>query len=235
MKSAVRLRVLNRALCAIGALVLASLPRAAHAVEFGAGLMGTAGGNFLDKPDHGLYPDVNPGFGGLTIGGGLMLDVRFLKLVGLEVDIIRSSDHGKGTFTLNGFDNHITVGQGAWHVPILAKVVFPSPLVAPAIFLGPEVVAPSKASVSVDPAEASPFYAQTADTYVMFTFGAGIEIKLPIPILDLRIPIGVRGSYAPGVSGTFADRTPTIGPPVTTYRSEWKFAVNGTLGAAIYF
>jgi hypothetical protein len=243
MTTAVNGRVLGRAFLALGALTLASLPRDAHAIEIGAGLMGVAGGNFQSKPDHGINPDVNPGFGGLTIGGGLMLDARFLSLIGLEVDVLRSSDHGKGTYTasttFNGVsssvENKITIGQGAWHIPILAKLTFPSPLIAPQIFLGPEIVAPSKGSVTVDPALTQGAFAETASTYVMFTFGGGIEIKLPLPILDIRIPIGVRGSYNPGGS-SFTDRTKLAAlPPLVTYRSEWQFAVAGTLGAAIYF
>ncbi|HEX3593769.1 MAG TPA: outer membrane beta-barrel protein [Polyangiaceae bacterium] len=237
MKTAVNHRVLGRALCAFGTLTLVSMSKPAHAIEVGAGLMGIAGGNFQSKPDRSnLDPDVNPGFGGLTIGGGLMLDARFLNMIGLEVDIIRSSDHGKGTYTINGQENKITIGQGAWHIPILAKLTFPSPLVAPAIFLGPEIVAPSKAGVSVDPSVAQLGFAQTSDTYVMFTFGAGVEIKLPLPVIDLRIPIGIRGSYAPGVDSSFSKRTTlSAGAPFVTYRSEWQYAVNATLGAAIYF
>jgi hypothetical protein len=216
--------------------VAASLtPRTAHAVEFGAGLIGVAGGNFQDKPDRtGLQPDINPGFGGLTIGGGLMLDLRFIELIGLEVDVIRSGDHGTGTVSFNGYHNKVTIGQGAWHVPILAKVTIPSPVVAPAFFIGPEIVAPSAASTSVDPPLLAAAFTQKADTYVMLTLGAGVEIKLPLPVLDLRIPIGLRGSYAPGVSSNFADRTSTNGTSIV-YRSEWKFAVNATLGAALYF
>jgi len=220
---------------AFGAIALCSGQSLAGPLTVGAGLIGAAGGNFQSKPDLvGAEPDVNPGFGGLTIGGGFLLDARLFNLVGLEVDIIRSSDHGTGSVTFNGFKNDVTIGQGAWHFPILAKVTFPSPLIAPEVFIGPEIVSPSKASVSVDPSTFAGAFAQTADTYVMLTFGGGIEIKLPLPILDLRIPITVRGSYAPGVSSKFADRTPTVFP-VVTYRSEWQYAVNGTLGAALYF
>src|SRR5882724_2560586 len=123
-----------RAGSALAALALVFISHPARAVEVGAGLIGIAGGNFQDKPDRGpTDPDVNPGFGGLTIGGGLMFDVRFIDLIGLELDVIRSSDHGKGTYTFNGIQNKVTIGQGAWHIPILAKVTIPSPLVAPAI------------------------------------------------------------------------------------------------------
>ncbi|HEX7671046.1 MAG TPA: hypothetical protein VF395_15730 [Polyangiaceae bacterium] len=70
-------------------------PRMARATELGVGLMGAVGGNFQDKPDRAAnLPDINPGFGGLTAGGGLMADLRFLDkgLLGLEVDLLRTRD-----------------------------------------------------------------------------------------------------------------------------------------------
>jgi hypothetical protein len=228
--------------CAIAALTLASVPRPAHAFKLGGGLIGIAGGNFQDKPDRnaGQVLDNNPGFGGPTIGGGLMFDARFLdkELLGLELDVIRSGDHGTGTYTINGISNKITIGQGAWHLPILAKLTFDVPVVSPAIFVGPEIVLPSQGSASVE----SPVFvppgtiAQTADTYVMVTFGVGVEIKLPLPVIDLRLPIGIRGSFSPGVSSAYGDRTTnSLTPPLVTYRSEWKYAAAATLGAALYF
>jgi hypothetical protein len=240
-------RLARRVSCAVTALALASVPRAAHADPFqiGAGLIGVAGGNFQDKPDRTYQPDVNPGFGGPTLGGGLMVDARFLDgLLGLEVDAMRTSDHGTGSldFTNPGvgtLHTKVTIGQPAWHIPILAKITINVPIVAPAFYVGPEIVLPSKASVSVDPSAAAPFFGQTSDTYVMVTFGVGVEIKLPLPVLDLRIPIGLRGGFAPGVSSDFNDRTninpnPLVQPNIT-YHSEWKFQAAATLGAAVYF
>jgi hypothetical protein len=225
-----------RAGSALAALSLFFFSHAADAkpLSFGAGLIGEAGGNFQTKPDRATGdPDINPGFGGGTFGGGLMLDSRFIDLIGLEVDIIRSSDHGTGTLTFNGFDTKLTIGQGAWHIPILAKLTLPSPLLAPSVFLGPEIVAPSKGSTSIDPSAGGLTPPETADTYVNLMFGFGLEIKLPLPVLDIRIPVQVRGSYNPGLSDKFVDRTYVNG--VVTYHSEWQFAAVATLGAAIYF
>jgi hypothetical protein len=206
-------------------------------------LIGALGGNFLDKTDdHPPGLDIYPGFGGLTMGGGIMGDLRFLDgLLGLELDVIRSTDKGKGTVTFTGLggsaDVKLTLGQPAWHVPILAKLTIPSPLVAPAFFLGPELVFPGAATTSIDsPVPVATPINATADSYVMITGGLGMEIKLPLPVLDLRIPIGLRGSYNPGVSSKFADRvSASLAPQSVTYHSEWKFAVNLTAGAALYF
>jgi hypothetical protein len=215
-------------------------PKTAHAFNLGVGVIGTAGGNFLDKPSRtALDPDLYPGFGGFTGGGGLMVDGRFLDFLGLELDVIRSSDKGTGSVTFNvpGFSGKydLKIGQSAWHLPILAKLAIPSPLVAPTFVLGPEIVFPDKANASFTGPYTNATVKQTASTYVMITGGVGIEIKLPLPVLDLRIPLGLRFSYAPGIPGTFDERVKVNPGGGYTYQSEWKFAVNGTLGAALYF
>lgn len=233
------LPVIAASLGAVASIFIAS---SAHAeAHVGAGLIGIVGGNFLDKPDRTAgEPDIYPGYGGLTVGGGLMLDGRILKeLLGLEVDIIRSSDKGKGTVTFNGVDFKQTVGQGAWHVPVLAKITIPSPLIAPQFFLGPEFVFPSSPTSSVEgPSTALGTVSfttnATAGNYVMITGGLGVEIKLPLPIIDLRIPVGLRASFNPGVSSKFSDRV-QLGAAGATYNTEWKYAVNFTAGAALYF
>lgn len=217
-------------------------PGTARATEVGVGLMGAVGGNFQDKPDRTAgQPDINPGFGGLTGGGGLMADLRFLDkgLLGLEVDLLRTTDKGTGTITASGFggsaDYKLKIGQSAWHLPILAKLTIPSPIVAPMFFLGPEIVFPSDGEATLDgPGASSVTVHAKADRYVMLTAGGGVEIKVPLPILDLRIPIGLRFSYNPSLKSSFSDRT-TITATGTTYDSAWKFAVNATLGAALYF
>jgi hypothetical protein len=214
----------------------------ARATEVGVGLMGAVGGNFQDKPDRtAVQPDVNPGFGGLTAGGGLMADLRFLDkgLLGLEVDVLRTTDKGTGTITFSALgasaDYKLTIGQSAWHLPILAKVTIPSPIVAPMFFVGPEIVFPSDGEAKSDPAIPVTLHAK-ADRYVMVTAGAGVEIKVPLPILDLRIPIGLRFSYNPSLKSSFSDRTKISATGTeATYDSAWKFAVNATLGAALYF
>lgn len=225
-----RLLGLGLGLCVLGA------PGVARAADLGLGLMGAVGGNFQDKPNRtATDPDVNPGFGGLTAGGGLMIDGRVLDLLGLEVDVLRTSDKGTGTINFPFGSYKLTIGQSAWHVPILAKLTIPSPLVAPMFFVGPELVFPSDATAKLDGpgVDAASLHAK-ADHYVMITAGAGVEIKLPLPVLDLRIPIGLRVSYNPSLSSSFADRTKRT-TEGTTYDSAWKFAVNLTAGAALYF
>jgi hypothetical protein len=228
---------LIRVSTAAAALALVCVAENASAFEFGAGLVVQAGGNFISKPDAvaGII-NPNPGFGGLTLGGGLMLDARLIPFLGLEVDVLRTNDKGSGDYTLNGNKFHITLSQGAWHIPILAKVVLPSPLLAPYAVLGPEYVSPSDPSAETDPKIpiGNGGFSAFADSYWMITAGLGMEIKLPLPIVDLRIPISLRASFTPGASSKGTDRT-KLDAGTISYSSEWQYAINLNAGAAIYF
>ena len=153
------------------------------------------------------------------------------------MDVLRTNDKGSGDYTINGFKSHITLTQGAWHIPILAKVVLPSPLLAPYAMIGPEFVSPSDPKAEVDPSAASGFFSAFADSYWMLTFGLGLEIKLPLPVIDLRIPVSLRGSFTPSASSKAEDRTRLVGNPPTSvgYSSEWQYVIALNAGAAIYF
>ena len=70
-----------------------------------------------------------------------------------------------------------------------------------------------------------------------------MEIKLPTPGIDLRIPVSLRGSVNPSTSDKLEDRVDAeleqIGNQVRVnsivYKSEWKYQVLLTAGAAAYF
>lgn len=225
----------------------------AHAfdvVSLGVGFQGVIGGNFLDKPDNKIYnlPDGRsgpmtpsyPGFGGFSYGGGLAFDVRFLEIVGLEVDVIRSSDkahadvdfgNGARTYTVN-------VGQAAWHVPVLLKGVLPLPVLSPFVLVGPEFVMPGT-PVNETPAEYPAGYVKSsASSYKMWTFGLGAEASIP-GLSALRIPFSIRGSYNPSTGNSVNDRArwDVTGNKVngTTYITEWKFRPEITLGVSYFF
>lgn len=214
----------------------------------GAGVLGVAGGNFISKPSDKTLtvPGVGtgqaefyPGFGGTTLGGGLMLDLRFIDLLGLELDVLRTTDRGQGDITFNGvYKVTFTIEQSAWHVPILAKVVIPGPIVRPMFFVGPELVFPSGATAEANKPIGTEVDA-SAESYTMLTFGGGVEIKLPLPAIDLRIPIALRGSYNPSVSDKLKDRIEVqwsgSAAQKITYHTEWQYQVAMTLGVAAYF
>ena len=218
-----------------GAAVTAALGFStnAQAIEFGAGLIAGGGANFIPKPDPfpgGVQP--NPGFGGPSYGGGLALDVRFLPFIGLEFDVLRKSDKGTGTF--NNVD--YTIGGSAWHYPIMVKAILPSPLVAPFAALGAEHVAPTYGDAEAAlPGGATVPTTQWADSYWMFAFALGMEVKLPLPVVDIRIPISIRGSATPGASSKPEDRTRQTALGTLQYNAEWAYAFSLNAGAQIYF
>jgi Outer membrane protein beta-barrel domain len=210
-------------------------------ISAGVGVLATVDANFLPKPgdltnaslggtDDGSYP----GFGGTGFGAGGMIDVRFFKIVGVEMDILRTSDRGHGTD--NG--QTIDIGQNAWHLPLLAKVTFPLGILQPQIFAGPEFVFPDTGSATITPGNAAYSVTASSPKYTMVAFGLGAEIALPIPGIDLRIPFSLRGGVDPGVSDHDTDRV-TYAPPSATpgaaYSSEWKLRASATLGVSYYF
>jgi len=218
--------------------------------SYGVGLLGFLGADFIDKPsDRSVTSpsgasgelDVYPGFGGVTAGGGLMLEGRLLGIFGLELDLFYSSDrgHGEQTVTYNRASTKYTidVGQTAFHVPLLFKATIPAaPSFRPSIFVGPEFVFPGGATTTVTPQDN--FYSASAGTYTMVTGGIGFEFKLPISGVDLRIPVQFRGSYH-SVAERLGDRADFEfqGNTVThmTVRTEWKYQVQGVLGLCIWF
>jgi hypothetical protein len=241
-----RTRFLVAGLAVSAASFLISLEsRAGTVVDFGVGLMGQAGGNFLTKPGDttvtpGVRDETYPGFTGFTAGGGLMLDLRVLGLVGLEVDVLYASNRGTGDITVGagGVSQTFTVdiGQPAWHVPILLKGVIPLPVVRPFAVFGPELVFPGDPTVTITPNPTqSSLTGAYADRYTMLTAGLGLEIKLPLPAIDLRIPLSLRFSWNPGTSDKVTDRTQYANNAVVRYRSEWEYQAVLTAGAALYF
>jgi len=87
-------------------------------------------------------------------------------------------------------------------------------------------------------------YSAYTDDYIAFTFGLGFEVNLPIPVVDVRIPISLRGNYNPGVTekrddrGTYVIGTDAAGDAAVvsaSYSTEWKFQAVGQWGIAAHF
>lgn len=232
---------------AVPALLLFAAPSVARAddgislVKFGVGPMVAVGGNFLGKPGDKSYPgtvDVYPGFSGTEFGFGGYVEGRILGLVGIEVDFLRYSGKASGDITINNTAGTLEITQTATHIPVLAKGVLPLPVVAPFIFVGPEfvLVSDNGASVSGDLGKFVTANGAHSDNYKYWTFGFGLEIKLPVPDLDIRIPISIRGSYNPSVSDHVVDRwTITPAPPNFATNNQFQYMAQGAVGVGIYF
>jgi hypothetical protein len=242
--------LVSLALACVTSLVSASAAAADEKlVAFGVGVVGVVGGNFLGRPDDNTIPlangtraltDTYPGFGGLTAGFGAMADLRLFHFTGVEADLYRSTDHGNGDLVVSGSTVTIDIGGGAWHLPILAKLVLPLRIVRPMVLFGGEFVFPSSPSATAtpEPPAGSTTYGATAGTYAWWMAGLGVELKLPLRAVDLRIPFTIRGKVR-SVSDSLEDRAQyeVSGRTIThiDYVSEWQWSAVATLGVALYF
>ncbi len=254
------------------ATALTFLPATASAFEYvtvGIGGMFQAGGNFLDKPDDQTIQLANgktaadpeyPGFAGLTLGGGGFVDVRFIKYVGIEFGVLYTSDKGEAELKITNAGNEakfdITISHNAIHMPLLVKGVIPGAVAQPMLFVGPEFVVPLGDGGDAECEQTSPpaancnslgtkYMMLDTPTYIMVTFGLGVEFKLPLPVVDIRIPLTLRGSIDPGVPETRQHTDTQDGRAKYTingnaiekveYKTEWKFQAAATLGTSIHF
>ncbi len=227
-------------LTALGITLLStSSARAEGLIEPGIGLMGGYGYGFIAKPDHREQHPWYPGFAGPTSSFGVALDLRVIKFVGLEVDILKSHYTGSGDFELNGKKvGETKISHDATNIPILLKGVFPSPLLAPYAFVGIELVKVSSPSAEFVP-EPGVTLSQRfitggyADDYQFYTFGVGAEVKLPLPGVDLRVPISIRGS-ARSVSSESSDRVKPDGKDFKI-QTEFQYRLTANVGVQYYF
>lgn len=243
-------RSLLFAACFVGVSVISSEALAFEKFTVGAGLMGAIGGSFQNKPGNrveppppngrGIEDTTYPGFGGFNGPmPGIFIEGRALGIVGLEIDFLFQNDRAHGDVTLNGNTFKVDIGQKALHIPVLLKATLPSPLFAPAVFIGPEFVRPDGGTVTVESSTGvtDPYTRLAkADNYTMLTMGLGGEFKLPLPKVDIRIPFSLRGSIQPGFSDTLSDRAKyeNLGGKIT-YNTAWRYQALATLGAAVHF
>lgn len=168
-------------------------------VKVGVGAIFQAGGAFMDQPSHREQAgaaELLPfsAMGGLAPGIGASVDVRFFDIVGVEIDVLRSRDTAWSHYGVDGVDVPFRVSQPAWHVPILFKLHAPGPLLRPNIQLGAQVVLPIDTDLVVE--GELPFELDAgAGAYSVWMAGLGLEVKLPIPGADIRIPLALRAGF----------------------------------------
>jgi hypothetical protein len=217
-------------------------------IDVGVGAVGYVGGSFLDEPDdkvvtagNARFEAVYPGFAGVGGGGGLLVDARAFGIVGLETGLFYTNDQGSGEVN----DINVTIKQTSLHIPLLLKLSLPTPVVSANIFGGLEFVIPQDTSVEQEqPVFGSDDRVKAeAEAYTLASFGLGFEFKLPIPTVDLRIPLAFRGGFNYGDTGKIEDRI-TYDTNITgnrafitgaTFNSEWQWHAAATLGLVYYF
>ncbi len=256
---------------------------AGDVVKIGVGIQGHLGGAASTglgpadvlMPPSGFGADTlakaGPSFGGPYGGIGAMAEVRFVKMLGIEVDYFRTLVTAKGDVPLaaafpnptGGMLPTVNLGFEQWQhqIAILGKFALPSPIIAPFIAIGPEFAFPDGPSITIKPTVPGISITAHAGGYTMLTGVLGIELKLPIPKIDIRIPIAARLSYNlsspdnPAVCGSLNgmqldSKVPAGGncrlqftgtlntttqSLVIDYRTEWKYMLGGQVGLAVYF
>lgn len=271
---------------ATGLVALATLrpARAGDVVSFGLGAQGQLGAaastglgpGDVAMPPTGLGADTlakaGPSLGGPYGGIGAMAELRFAKMFGVELDYFYTVVTAKGDVPLGAaFPNPtggaglptISLGFEQWHHQIspLAKLVVPLPLVAPFVAVGPEFVFPQGPSITFKPSVPGITITAHASGYAALVGVVGVEIKLPLPKVDIRVPVGARFSYnlsspdSPAVCGSLnGSQLDAKVPPdgncrlkltgridastqslIVDYRTEWKYSIGGQAGVAVYF
>jgi hypothetical protein len=206
-----------------------------------------------------------PGFAGSSIGGGGFIDVRFIDYIGFEFGVLHMTDKGNAELTITNLANgaqatfDVKLSQPALHMPLLLKAAIPGVIAQPTFFVGPEFVVPLASCKDDDPTRKDKAECQAEvvstngggtlgtkygivnNNYISVMFGLGAEFKLPIPKVDIRLPLTLRGAVNPGVSSKRDDRELNDVDAQSgvinrvEYRSEWKFEAYASLGASIHF
>ena len=244
---------------AVAGLLLTASAAAArpHKVEIGIGAAGLMNGTFMSEPAEdkkivtveGLAPPNNqikvpyPGFWGLSGGGGVQLNAMYKGAIGMELDLLYSHDSGTGKITVDAEEFHLTLSQGAFHIPLLVKAAIPLKSVRPFLLIGPEFVLPGDPEAEKDTDTVLTKYSAWADPYINLQAGFGFEFILPVSGVDLRIPLSFRysGNFGTGdgLDGRMAiDDAESVGGVTVlkslSYSSEWQHQAFITLGVSWY-
>jgi len=140
---------MKKALVIIIFIIAVFLPGNAHALRKifsgSAGVLITAGGNVWTEPESGYNLESFPfddTAGGYGVGGGVFFEARFIRYLGLEIDILfehndmwYSIDYGHGAAELQYHIKYVN-----YRLPVLVKAVIPAGIMRFSIGIGPEFV-----------------------------------------------------------------------------------------------
>ena len=217
-------------------------------VTFSIGLTGGLGAAILGKPKDQTLNGENvdpayPGFAGLMGVIGAQLELRILGYVGIEMDLLYASEHGSTEISVTDLNTmqttafNISIGHGAFHLPLLLKAAIPGETATPFFFIGPEFVIPEEdASAEIEGTnDTEVVYGAYTEDYTMVAFGLGVEINLPTKGVDMRIPLSIRAGYNPGV-GSRNEMT-RGGPPFANeeFSTAWEWTIRAQLGTSVNF
>jgi hypothetical protein len=207
-----------------------------------AGLKGLVGGNMWTKPSGALGDDL--GFkasgGGFGWGLGAYAEFRFVKFVGLEIDLLYDTSTLFRNVTYNGTVKiRESLDMTSLRVPLLFKGIIPVPFGRIGVFVGPEFVIPQSAkgknkitsgrdvpmSPPADQVENGLKATETSST--MVTAGFGATIDLPV---NLELPIEMRASKNMSQSDNWQDRVTQHGPADFSVKAQSSYEFRVTIG-----
>ncbi len=219
--------------------------------DFSAGLKVLLGGSLWTTPTDTLSNKGVPwgwdgNGGGFAWGAGAYGEVRFLRYLGVEVDLFHDSTTLQRDldWTLNGvakFKLNEKVEISSWRLPVLLKATVPSPGARPWIGFGPEFVLSSSVSPSLaftsgaeqisatQRASVEGFAHADTATSTRLLMALGIVIDLPA---ELELPIELRASKS-GQSSSWPSRvdyTATTSSYTAHVESTWDFRLGVGLG-----
>ena len=208
-------------------------------------------GSFISEPPEDEkvidnYQIPYGGFAGIGGGWGLTLSATWEEWVGLELGLLSVSAAGEGKINVGpGVITH-EVTTSSIHIPLLLVLSAPFESVKPQLFVGPSWVIPNDMSFETSPENiVGANFDARGDTYFAWHFGFGLEIRLPISGVDLRIPVRLHGIYNPAVGdsidsriATFAVSPQTASSPEesrTDYLIEWEWQAAVSLGLSYVY
>lgn len=206
---------MTRFLVGLFVLLLAWLPVAeGKIVDVAIGVKATAGGNLWTEPSN-TPPNQEIGFtklrGGAGAGCGPYVEVRFIKYIGIELDLLfewnrlwedQTIYHKSGFAVFKSTTKPTTLDL---RIPLLVKGVLPLPGIRLGLVIGPEFVIPLKTESPMDVhLGATSFDFKVESKFrTLLTFGLDMVVELPF---NLELPIDLRFSYNPSQPSDWADR-----------------------------
>jgi hypothetical protein len=208
------------------------------------GAFGLVNGSFLAEPKEKTLQYSNngqtstlqmayPGFGGVGGGGGLNLEFAW-RWVGLSFDMTRSKDQGSGDLD----DLNRDLGQMAWRLPLMLKLMLPGKSVTPYLLVGWEWVKNDSAEWSEAKSNLQlPGISVNGRNYMYdaysqntsgLIFGFGFDIHL---IPHLSLPIRLRGHHVSMNKDTLDELVKIDQDNAKIlFRSVWEWQADLTIG-----
>ena len=180
--------------------------------------------------------------GGFSYGGGLYFEARFIKVIGLELDLIYDHSVIQRNVTYNSaVDVREKVDITTLRIPVLAKASLPMPVGRLFVLAGPEFVRGQSADPSIEitsgeqyvqnPVQLKQSIHADKANWTNIVAGLGFTIDLP---MSLELPVELRASKNISQSSDWEDRVTIDSPNPFNYtvdaQTSWDFRLCAGLG-----